>query len=117
MYQDVKALVPRGYKKVANNTDLVLDAVGVEGLEAIWMRLHGSVVAKFYPSYLTLYSARWFTNTTKNRLNLALEIAKVPGSVVQEDWCWWYMKQGFRIAFVEGMRLGYDGTYLHQPIL
>ena len=111
-YQEIKDTLYRGHRKIANNTKLEL----CEGTheECIDMRLHGNVVARFYPDYLELFSGGWYTPTTKNRLNLALDVAGVCGySVWQHNYHWYY---GYLLSgewFENGMRLDYQGNRLN----
>jgi hypothetical protein len=81
MYQDVKNILHRGHKKVANNTCLTLEEDRFMDTENIVMRLHGNIVAIFYLDHIQLYSAGWYTTTTKNRLNMALNLANITNSV------------------------------------
>jgi len=130
MYQDVKDRLYHGHRKVANNTYLKLEPAYYED-EHITMTLHGNLVAMFHPEYLELYSAGRHSNTTKNRLNLALELAKMPiewlyvanveypywRKIYQHNWDWYYgnfyafdATLGKLEPFTEGMRINYDGT-------
>ncbi len=121
-YQQVKDKLYHGHRKIANNTYLTLepgnreeDAVTgyyeeVSGY--IQMRLHGHVIAKFYPDRLELYSAGWHTRTTKNRLNLALELAGLRSYIYQRNYHWYYHSHyyGVGIEFKEGIKINYGGT-------
>ena len=109
-YKDVEAKLYHGHRKVANNTYLTDDRNGMRPeQESISMRLHGNLIARFYPDYLELYSAGRHTQTTKDRLNLALGIALIPGRIFQRDWQWYYDRIGFlsHVPFQEGMKCGY----------
>lgn len=112
-YQDVKDRLYHGHRKVANNTYLGIEIANYgNDREYVVMRLHGNVVAVFYPTYLELFSARWHTTTTKNRLNLALNLAGIPGTVYQNHWEWFYSNDRYAdgkvsIVFTEGMKLNY----------
>jgi len=108
-YQDVKDKLYHGHRKIANNTYLTL----YEDSKEITMRLYGNVVAIFNPKYIELYSAGWHTTTTKNRLNLALDLAGIQGySVWQHDYQWYY---GYLLTgelFKDGMKLSYSGNII-----
>lgn len=115
-YQDIKDKLYHGHKRLANNTNLILipkeTIDGVEFPEYVVMNLHGHAVVKFYPDHLELFSAGWHTPTTKNRLNLALELAGIPGGIRQRDWCWFYGTFGCikpTIDFKDGMKIDYTG--------
>ena len=139
-YEKVKSLLYHSYgcyhKKIANNTHLTLieniyypDHIGI-GIEVVVMKLHGNTVAKFYPDKVCLFDGGWRTNTTKNRLNLALNMAGILAYVYQKDWEWYihdepdiyvYQKDGewyihdesdIMVKFTSGMMLSYDGELL-----
>ena len=134
-YQDVKDTLYRGHRKIANNTYLTLRQQHIATVEEGWtkeefveMRLHGNLVAKFYPDFLQLYSAGWYTNTTKSRLNLALAIAinnrlHTYIMVYQTDYQWYYGRRNSNIdtmtvttdvvKFYDGMRINYSGEVIN----
>ncbi len=107
-YQDVKDRLYHGHRKIANNTRLVLARDVPAHTQCIVMTLHGNVVARFYPNYLQLYSAGWYTPTTKNRLNLALHLAGISGSVFQYQHQW-YVDTNLldMVPFKNGMEVPY----------
>jgi len=110
-YQSIKDRLYRGRRKIANNTYLTLEYYEVApDAECIQMRLHGNLVAEFQPDYLLLFSAGWHTNTTKNRLNLALELAGIGYGIWQQNWTWYYRDPG--IPFKDGMKLNYSGEVI-----
>lgn len=118
-YEDAKALVPRGHKKIANNTKLQLIPEelieDVEWNEYIVMLLHGHTVAEFHPDHIKLFSAGWFTPTTKDRLNLALYLAGISYNtrIWQKDWQWYYGNyQKGDPKFYDGMKIGYNGKVI-----
>lgn len=121
-YQDVKDRLYRGHRKIANNTWLlILDEYMPS--ERIVMSLHSNDIAVFYPNHLKLYSAGWYTTTTKDRLNLALDLAKTKyvanveypyrRRIYQVDYQWYYgnYHKG-DTRFTEGMCIGYDGKVI-----
>lgn len=135
-YQDVKDRLYRGHRRIANNTYLMLDGnsnISVDIREPsdirklsehIDMELHGNLVARFYHNHLELYSAGWHTTTTKNRLNLALELAQVNRladdsyrvwnkKIYQVDYQWYYgnYHKG-DTRFTEGMCINYNGKVI-----
>jgi len=78
------------------------------------MGLHGNLVARFYPDHLKLYSAGWYTQTTKDRLNLALDIAGIYGySVWQHDYQWYYGYLLTGVEFYDGMKIDYTGEVIN----
>lgn len=112
-YQDVKDKLYHGHRRIANNTYLVLARDVPAHTECVVMTLHANVIARFYPDHLKLYSAGYYTRTTKNRLNLALKLAGIVGfGVFQKDWDWYYSHwaSGHKIPFQDGMRINYEGT-------
>ncbi len=128
-YQDVKNKLYHGHRKIANNTYITLGNEGVRVdvreppsikllSEHINMRLHGYLVARFYLEYLELHSAGWYITTTKNRLNLALDLAGISGKVYQRDWQWYYAPLGcLDIEFENGMKIAYNGGTLTCPYM
>jgi len=138
-YQDVKDRLYRGHRKIANNTYLELRLLDIASVEEGWtkeefidMRLHGNLVARFYPDHLKLFSAGWYTTTTKARLNLALELANVNTNIHiddrEPDWIkkrlkWmkicqvgyqWYYGSYHKgdTKFTEGMCINYNGKVI-----
>ena len=110
-YEKVRELVAeRGWygfsrKKVANNTYLQQDSFG-----DVVMLLHGNVVARFDTEGVSLFSAGWYTPTTKDRLNSALSLAGIPLTVYQKDWGWFIGKYtGGDLPFYEGVKILYGG--------
>lgn len=122
-YQDVKDRLYRGHRKIANNTRLVLARDVPKHTECIVMTLHGNVVARFYPTHIQLFSAGWHTTTTKNRLNLALDLAKTKyvanveypyrRRIYQVDYQWYYgsYHKGDP-KFSDGMYIDYIGKVI-----
>ena len=108
MYEDVKAqLHGRPRKKIANNTYLELITVTDE--EYINMYLHGYNIATFTKNYIVLSSCGWHTRTTKNRLNMALELAGLPYTIrIYQEKYTWYIGE-FDYKFYDGMKVDYDG--------
>ena len=113
-YQNVKDKLCHGHRKIANNTYLLLGEE--EGEEYVVMKLHGYVIAIFYTKYLELCSAGWHTMTTKNRLNLALELAGIhTKGIFQQDWQWHYGNYNPNaINFREGIKISYTGEVLQS---
>ena len=92
-YQDVKDRLYHGHRKVANNTYLQLTDMynrhGYIRSECVEMRLHGNLIARFNPDYMELFSAGYYTHTTKSRLNMALQnLADLDCGVFQRDSQW-----------------------------
>jgi len=117
-YQDVKDRLYHGHRKIANNTYLELRQLDITTVEEGWtkeefvdMRLHGNLIARFYPTHLQLFSVGWYTNTTRRRLNLALELANIGYSVYQVKHQWYYGSHRY-IEFYDGIRIGYTGKVL-----
>lgn len=115
-YQDVKDRLYHGHRRIANNTYITLEdggTVDVPG-EYVDMRLHGNLIAGFFPHYLQLYSAGWHTTTTKNRLNLALELANiVRAHIVQSNWDWFYLTGIMPpVPFYDGIKIDYTGNII-----
>ena len=118
-YQDVKDKLYHGHRKIANNTYLrllseeIID--GVEFPEYIVMSLHSHTVARFYPDYLQLFSAGWHTHTIKDKLNLALELVKVPSycTIYQSSWQWYYESFDDSKPFYDGMKIDYTGRVIN----
>lgn len=116
-YQDVKDRLYHGHKKIANNTYLTLHETDTPE-EYIFMMLHGNVVARFNPDGIELFSAGWHTSTTKNRLNLALELAKLPTChykrVYQLNYQWFYghTSPQFDTKFYDGIKIDYTGNII-----
>lgn len=110
-YEDVKAILEdRASKKIANNTHLHSHPDGIV------MNLHGNGIATFAKGYIKLSSAGWRTNTTKDRLNTALVVARIPlkNVVYQHDWVWyfgWYNPK-HDVVFYDGIMLDYQGNVL-----
>jgi len=120
-YTNVKNQLYHGHRKIANNTYLTLtdayDQPGMLRSECIEMRLHGNLIARFHPDYLELYSAGWHTQTTKDRLNLALDIALVAGRKIYQSSQQWYYGDLYHegdLAFREGMKVDYQGNVILQ---
>jgi len=109
-YQDVKNKLYRGHRRIANNTYLTLSDEETP-VEYIDMRLHGNLIARFFPDQLNLYSAGWHTRTTKDRLNLALRLAGIVGKVSQKDWTWFLdiPCPSNSYGFHDGMGIDYAG--------
>ena len=122
-YEKVKSLLYHSYgryhRKIANNTHLTLieniyypDHIGI-GIEVVVMKLHGNTVAEFYPDKVCLFDGGWRANTTKNRLNLALNMAGILAYVYQKDWEWYiHDESDIMVKFTSGMMLSYDGELL-----
>lgn len=111
-YQNVKDKLYHGHRKIANNT--YLELISHELIEEyITMRLHGHTVAVFTPKHLELYSAGWHATTTKNRLNLALELAGI-GSWIYQARHQWYYGCGYKDhpLFKDGMKISYNGEVI-----
>ena len=111
-YQDVKDKLYHGHRKIANNTYLTLHD-GNNSYpypEAIKMRLHGNTVAIFNQEFMELYSAGWHTTTTKNRLNLALELANCPQGVGQHNYTWYLYG---KLQFYDGIKIDYTGKIIN----
>ena len=113
-YQDVKNRLYHGHRTIANNTRLVLARDVPEHTECVVMTLHSNVVARFYPDHIKLYSAGWYTTTTKSRLNLALDIAGVHSKgIFQQDHQWYYGNYNpHDVRFGDGMKVDYIGGLL-----
>ncbi len=112
MYSDVKErLHGKLWKRIANNT--YLESSEYHGWDEdgyISMYLHGHCIATFFKDCIELSSCGYGTMVTKNRLNLALEIAKVPNSrIIQRNWVW-YIDSDVRTRFTNGMRIDYNGN-------
>lgn len=107
-YEEIKARLYHGHRKVANNTHLKLwEDDDTEGVD---MYLYGNLVAEFRPDYLRLDSAGWYTHTTKDRLNMALQMGHCLGHIYQEDWTWYHGKcHHAGIPFRDGMKFNYYG--------
>lgn len=86
----------RDSKKVANNTYLIVieDAKGNKG---IGLRLHSTVVVKFFEDRTEVYTGGWETVTTKDRINSFLPV----GRINQKDHVW-YWNDGEASRFEEG---------------
>lgn len=124
-YNDVKARLYHGHRKIANNTYLKLEPAYYED-EHITMTLHGNLVAMFTPTHLELFSAGWYTTTTRHRLNLALDVADVAGvlpiyrlelpywlRVYQRNGRWYYGNYSKNDPeFYDGMKLDYGGCII-----
>jgi len=116
-YDYVKKMLYRGKRKVANNTYLTLVDGDELNPEFIEMRLHGNLIAEFHKDHLILYSAGWYTSTTKHRLNMALALAGINETIYQHDYCWYYgcyykldKAEGKLTTFRDGMIINYkDG--------
>lgn len=113
-YQNVKNQLYHGHRKIANNTRLVLARDVPQHTECVVMTLHSNVVARFYPKYIQLYSCGWHTPTTKDRLNLALDIALVTHrKIYQNNWQWYYSNyHGKDHTFEDGMKIDYQGSVI-----
>jgi len=127
-YQDVKDRLYKGHRKIANNTYLQLEEYYLGDntevpAECIDMRLHGNLVASFHKGCFYLYSAAWHTTTTKDRLNLAISLARVNennltrnGKLLkfyQVGYQWYYGNYHKRDPkFVEGMCINYNGEVI-----
>jgi len=115
-YQDVKDKLYRGHRKIANNTYLTLHK-GDDSYpypEAIKMKLHGNTVAIFTQEFLELFSAGWYTQTTKERLNLALDLAGIDGCGVWQHDCQWYFCYLLTgVKFCDGIKIDYAGEVIN----
>ena len=93
-YEGIKDILHYSYgcyhKKIANNTHLTLKT-DKDGVESIDMRLHGNIVARFFPTHLCLYDGGYRSRVTKSRLNLALDMAGIPNYIFQMDWEWYLL--------------------------
>jgi hypothetical protein len=111
-YKDAKEeLHGRQRKRVANNTWLERYFMD----DGIHMYLHGNRIATFTKEYIRLSSARWWTKTTKNRLNLALDLAVVKGTVYQHKYVWYIYnlrRPRYHEQFFDGIKLNYDGEVI-----
>ena len=110
MYEDVKAqLHGRPRKKIANNTYLELDVMDSDKIN---MYLHGNRIASFTKNHITLSHAGWYTRTTKDRLNLALELANMLNVIYQHKWQWYIsgIYKQHEQKFYGGIQLRYDRT-------
>jgi len=111
-YEDVKILLHgRNRKKFSNNTYLYTDE-DWDGSEQIVMKLHEHPIAIFTKNYVALSACNWYTNTTKDRLNVALQIARTPLCVFQKHFRW-YIRNHERntdYLFFTGIKVNYDGT-------
>ena len=106
-YEDVKAKLYHGHRVVANNTNLV-QYVGNGVAPRIDMYLYNNKVAEFTPTSVKLFSAGWYTTTTRSRLNLALILAFIPAEVYQRNHAWYVVGKDWESTFKDGMELGYD---------
>ena len=118
-YMVVRGMLRSGRRKIANNTYLTdehnlcggrCNYLCFRHSYCIAMKLHCNTVAEFHPNYIVLSSAGWRTKTTKDRLNLALQIAGLTYRIWQEDWEWYYGNNTMYILFNERMTIKYDGT-------
>lgn len=122
-YQNIKDRLYHGHRKIANNTYLLRNQYGEEQID---MELHGNLVARFHPDYLQLYSAGWHTTTTKDRLNLALELAGITNykdytglprfhaRIFQKNYQWYYMIDIIPpVRFYGGMKIDYTGRVIN----
>ncbi|KKN75171.1 hypothetical protein LCGC14_0383300 [marine sediment metagenome] len=117
-YQDVKDKLHHGHRKVANNTYLAYENEfhGDYVIHPIIMKLHGNVVARFYPDHIELHSAGWHTVTTRSRLNLALRLAGIHGSISQYKYQWYIDTNLLNVVeFKDGMKISYTGEILSHP--
>jgi len=122
-YEDVKAeLYGREREKVANNTYLELGTYpNKNDGDFVNMYLHNNIVATFNKDHIRLFSSGWYTDTTKNRLNMALGMARVRPyfRVYQRNWIWhigWYsLARGHNPTdpvFFDGIKLNYQGDII-----
>jgi len=97
---------------MANNTYLKRGAFA----DLVGMSLHGNRIATFTKDYIKLSSAGWHTRTTKDRLNLALSMAKVKGIVYQHDWVWYICNKNhltyYDVVLFDGIRINYEGEVI-----
>ena len=113
-YQNIKDRLFHGHRKIANNTYLLENQYGEKQID---MELYGNLIARFYPEYFQLYSANWYTTTTKNRLNLALDIARIlnPSQkrIYQKDGQWYYGNyHKYTTKFYNRMKIDYSGKVI-----
>lgn len=100
-------LTSRGQKKIGNNTYLRRRDAATIGLQ-----YHETDVVTFTPSGLVLTSGGWWTKTTKERINWALEAL---GLYCVQDGGNWYVSTNWQdkttwTAFHDGIRVSYRGT-------
>jgi len=119
-YQDVKDRLYRGRRKIASNTYLHLIEHDLDIPESIQMRLHGNLLAEFYHDHLELYSASWYTTTTKSRLNMALSMVGIGSRIYQHNYEWYYGRHyaldkttGNLTSFGKSITLDYSGYILN----
>ena len=91
----------RESKKIYNNTYLKKLEDGGLGL-----LLHQTFVVKFYPDKIILDSGKWFTNTTRDRINSGLLGF---AHIEQEKGQWFLVKQGNeRIGYIDRITITDD---------
>lgn len=103
-FKDVEALLTsRGQKKIGNNTYLRRRSDYSIGLQ-----YHATDVVTFTPSGMVVTSGGWYTTTTKERINWALESV---GLYVYQEKGTWYLqdRQLDRTVFHDGIHMSYQG--------
>lgn len=93
-------------RKIYNNTTLELLGSGLLNDHYIGLRLHDTVIIKYYPDYMILDSGGWRTVTTKARLN-----AYVPNVYIGQEKGIWYISGSL---FYDGIKIDYKGNILSK---
>lgn len=104
-FETIQAELARGRKgtrRLGNHTYLHPIPGGIA------MKYHNTDVAIFRPDYVELNSGGWLTYTTKERLNWALNLAKIPASVWQSKSVWYCG----RSEFFNGITIRYNGKVI-----
>lgn len=72
--------------------------------DAVLVWLHGNKIAKVTRDSVTLYSAGWYTNTTKSRLNAILRGLGLQYYIYQSNYRWYVrnITTGFVDTFYDG---------------
>ena len=78
--------------------------VVVEHANLTVLKLHGNIIAKIESHNLFITSAGWETNTTKERLNVVLQLANRTLKVFQKDFTWylWDYSKDITSEFKDG---------------
>ena len=122
-YITVHSRVQRGRKgtgraKVANNTYLEERGAAWGYGDPIALRLHNTDILTYTPEGITYNTGGWQTVTTKARMN-----DYGPLYLTQKAHRWYYRDGSGPITmgdrqyaeYIDGMRVGYDGTILSAP--
>ena len=74
--------------RIANNTEVIKWDNEINCTE-FGIRLHGNLIARLDYSSIILYTAGWYTFTTKSRLNDILQDNNIPFKIYQENYKWY----------------------------